>query len=295
MIISSKVTGRLEEVLFEDGQLVAEGDVLVRLDSRELQAELLSAEVNLTQAQQEYDRAISLKGSQAVSQSRVEELTALLGAAEAMVEAQAARLEEYTIRAPFSGKVGVNRLSRGALIDPSTQITTLDDLGLIKVDFAIPETEMQNVAIGSSVRASSRALNDFEVEGRIESLEVRIDPVNRTIGAVATFENTQDLLRPGMFLNLNIALQEREDAIFVAEEALAPSGPQQFLFVVKDGRIEKRQVVLGLREASLVEVSKGIEAGELVVVRGVQFLRDGMDVEIQQEIQPGASPTYNQS
>lgn len=295
VIISSKVTGRLEEILFEDGQSVQEGDVLVRLDSRELQAELLSAEVTLRQADQEYERAISLSGTQAVSQSRVEELTALRDAAGARVQAQAARLEEFTIRAPFSGRVGVNRLSRGALIDPSTQITTLDDLALIKVDFAIPETEIQNVSLGTAVTATSRAVNKSAVEGRIESLETRVDPVNRTIGAVATFENKTGLLRPGMFLNLNIALQERDDAVFIAEEGLSPSGQQQFAYVVRDNVIEKRELILGLRESGLVEVLSGVEAGDLVVVRGVQFLRQGMKVEIQQQIEPGTAPNYTQS
>ena len=295
VIISSKVTGRLEAILFEDGQNVQEGDVLARLDSQEPQAELLSAEVALRQTEQEYERAISLRGTQAVSKSRVDELTALRDAAEAMVQAQAARLQEFTIRAPFSGRVGVNRLSRGALIDPSTSITTLDDLAVIKVDFAVPETEIQNAAIGTAVRATSRALSDFEVDGQIESLETRIDPVNRTIGAVARFDNKDGLLRPGMFLNLNIALRERDDAVFIAEEGLSPSGQQQFAYVVHDNVIEKRELVLGLRESGLVEVLNGLEAGDLVVVRGVQFLRNGMQVEIQQQIEPGTTPTYTQS
>ncbi len=296
VIITSKVTGRLEDVFFEDGQDVKTGDVLVTLDSRELEAELKSAEVQLTQVQQEFDRVMSLRGSQAVSESRAEELTAQLGSAEAQVAARAARLEEFTIRAPFAGTLGVNRLSRGTLISQSTEITTLDDLSLIKVDFTVPETVMLKTSQGDQIRATSRALEGFAVEGSIESLETRIDPVNRTIGAVAVFDNQDRLLRPGMFLNLTIALQEKENAIFVAEEALAPSGARQFVYVINDKNVaEKREVTLGLREPGLVEIVSGVAAGELIVVRGIQFMREGSPVEILETIAPGSTPSYQQS
>jgi membrane fusion protein (multidrug efflux system) len=289
------VTGRLDEILFVDGQEVKEGDVLLRLDAADLAAELENAKATLKRAQQDYDRAVPLRGSQAVSQARLDELFALRDAAEASVAAHAARLGEFTIKAPFDGTVGVNRLSRGAVIRPETPITTIDDLRIIKVDFAVTETVIQKITEGDRIVATSRALDGAKIEGKIQSIETRIDPVNRTIGAVAVFDNEKRLLRPGMFLSLRISLDERSGAVFVAEEALAPSGGKQFVFVIDNNVVERREVVVGLREPGLVEIKQGIKVGEVVVVRGTQFMRDGAEVVIQERIEPGQAPSYRQS
>jgi membrane fusion protein (multidrug efflux system) len=184
------------------------------------------------------------------------------------------------LRAPFAGRVGLRRVSLGSLVGPATVITTLDDTRTIKLDFDVPETALSHLATGLKVVAHSAAWPDVSFEGTVESIDTRVDPISRTLTVRALVPNAEYLLRPGMFLRVEL-LRHDVTALMVPEQAIVPEQSRQFVFVVGEGgMVAKRQVRIGRRRPGQVEVVDGVAAGEDVVVEGTQKAQDGARVQI---------------
>ena len=181
------------------------------------------------------------------------------------------------IRAPFSGRVGLRRVSVGTLINPGDVITTLDDTSVIKLDFSVPETFVSMLREGLSVRATAPAFPGRSFAGKVASIDSRVDVNTRSVTVRALLANEDGALRPGMFLNVALAKDERETLI-IPEEALTPEAERQFVFVVADGKARRREVRIGGRSPGNVEILAGLDAGDRVVVEGTQKVRDGAPV-----------------
>jgi membrane fusion protein (multidrug efflux system) len=195
------------------------------------------------------------------------------------------------IRAPFGGKVGLRRVSVGSLINPGTTITTLDDTSIIKVDFAVPENFLATLDEGQAVTAQTSAFQGRPFSGKVISVDSRVDPATRSVTVRAAIPNPDNLLKPGMFLDVRLARDER-DALLIPEEALVPEQSRQFVFVVSGGKAAKREVRIGRREPGRVEVVAGLTADERVVIEGTQKIRDGSpvrDTPAAAEAQPAAA------
>jgi membrane fusion protein (multidrug efflux system) len=280
VMITSKVAGIVDKVNIAEGERVKQGHVLVQLDDREAAAEL-EAQKALTQAAfLAYERAIKLKENQNVAQARVDELLSTWKNGEARIRIIQARLADLKIVAPFSGKVGLRRVSVGALIQPGTVITTLDDVDTIRLKFSVPETLLTHLKPGLEVEATATAYPGRVFKGTITSIDSRVDQISRAVEIRADIPNAEGLLKPGMFMSYKLALQRRENAVLVPEEALLTEGVRQYVFVVADGRTTKREVKLGERGTGDVEVLSGLKAGEIVVVAGIQKVRNGTAVRI---------------
>ena len=212
-----------------------------------------------------------------VSQSQLEQLEATLHANEARVTAAEAQLADLVIRAPFEGRTGLRRVSVGSLVSPGTVITTLDDTKIIKLDFAVPETFISILREGLPVVAHSVAFPNREFKGAIASIDSRLDPTTRAVMVRAELPNSDGALKPGMFLNVSLR-EERGQVITIPEEALVPEEGRQFVFVVTDERVQKREVSIGRRKPGKVEIVSGLAAGDRIVVEGTQKVRDGVRV-----------------
>ena len=245
--ITPKMAAIVERIGFTEGQWVVAGDVLVELDANELKANLEEKRAVRDEARKLYDRARSLLKNRNVSQSRVDTLFAALQATEARVRADEARLGEYVIRAPFAGRLGLRRVSVGALVTPGTMITTLDDTSRIKVDFRVPATALAHVRPGLAIEARSASYPDRAFAGEVVTIDSRIDPVTRAIELRAHFANADGRLKPGMFLIAALSLATRDDAVLIPEEAVVASGNDHFVFTVVDGKAVKKSVTLGQR------------------------------------------------
>ncbi len=276
--VTGKVTGIVERIHFREGQRVAAGAVLVKLDTAELEAELEEERAARDNAQRLYERARKLLAGRNVSEARVDELYARLQAAEARVRANEARVAEYVIRAPFAGRLGLREVSPGALIRPGTRITTLDDTTTIKLDFEVPETALARLVPGLDVSAQGVAIPGRVFFGKVTTVDSRLDPATRSVRVRAKIPNPDDALKPGMFLTVTLVLGVKRDAVLVPEEAVVTAGAGQFVYVVRDGKAVRTRVVLGQRLPGEVEALVGLEPGDLVVVGGVQKLRDGAPV-----------------
>ncbi|MCS6892335.1 MAG: efflux RND transporter periplasmic adaptor subunit [Rhodovarius sp.] len=278
--ITAKVAGIITAIHFQEGQMVREGQVLVELDSASVRAEYDQARAAADDARLQLQRARALPAGQAVAQAQIDRLDAALRQAEGRVRQFQARLEELRITAPFSGRVGLRTVSIGALIQPGTLITTLDDTSRVRVEFSVPEIFIARVRPGSQVTATSVAYGARRFEGRVTVADTRIDPATRTLRLVSEFDNPDDALKPGMFLNVQIVLETREQALLVPEEALDPVGDRNFLYVVRQGRAARQEVQVGQRLAGEVEITRGIEPTDQVVVRGLQRLRPNAPVRV---------------
>lgn len=280
--ITTKVTGIIKSINFVEGQFVEKGHVLVELDNRELKATLAASVADAHTARQNYERAAQLLSSGSAAKARVEDLQMALQAAEARAEAARARLADFTIMAPFGGRLGLRRISAGALVSQGTMITTLDDIGVVKLDFSMPETLIARVKPGAKVAARADALPGRDFEGIIRTVDSRVDPATRAVEVRAEVPNPEKVLQPGMLLAVQVILERREGALLIPEEALVPEGTQQFVYVIDNGRAAKKPITIGERLRGSVEVRDGLSEGTPVIIGGLQRLREGVAVRVSQ-------------
>lgn len=277
--VQPRISSLVESFSFSEGQLVAAGDVLVQLEDNEIVAGLALARANLSESRSLYNRSKSLADTQAISASNLDELLAQVRVDEASVEAARARLDNTVIRAPFSGRVGLRRISPGSLVNSSTVITTLDDVSKIKLDFAVPETFLTVLSEGMRISARSLVYPDRVFNGVVTSIDTRLDPISRAVQVRAILPNDDGLLKPGMFLSVDLQ-RDRGEVVVAPEQAIVPEGGNQFVFVVADGVAEKRLIVLGRRIPGFVAVESGLSAGESVITEGTHKVQDGSAVEV---------------
>lgn len=276
--IRSRVVSLVERIAFVEGQVVKAGDLLIELESSEIVAGLALAEASLSESLSLYNRNKALSDTQAISASSLEQLLAQVKVNEALVVAAKARLANTRIRAPFSGRIGLRRVSPGSFVNTSTVITTLDDISRIKLDFSVPETFMTVVSEGMKILARSIVFPDRVFEGTISSVDTRLDPVSRAVQVRAIISNTDGALKPGMFMTVDLQ-RDRGDVLVAPEQAIVPEGTTQYVFVVADGVVDKRVVILGRRIPGFVVIREGLTAGESVVTEGTGKVRQGSRVE----------------
>jgi len=291
VVITAKQTGNVAIIGFEEGQKVNANHILIELENKERRADLDQARADLEQSRaardeirQSLDRAKQLRASGNVTEARLDQLESQFRAAEGRVRSMEARirsvdarLDDVRLNAPFAGRVGLRQVSIGALVQPGTTITTLDDVSKIKVDFNVPEIFLGRLRPDLEVVAKSSAYPGKTFIGKVTAIDTRIDPATRSVKVNAMFDNPNEELRPGLFLSVEIVLEKRE-AVLVAEEAVLAEGIKHFVFVVKDNKIERREIKLNQRLPGEVEVASGLKADEVVVARGIQRVRHNQTV-----------------
>ena len=277
--VTAKVSEVVREVHFESGDRVGKGAVLVTLSGQQQQAALREAEAAATEAERLYRRQQELAVQQLIARSQLDSQRAARDTARARVEQVRAQLGERVIRAPFAGVLGIRQVSPGALVSPGTPIATLDDLTRMYVDFPVPEGALAHVAPGQTVRGRVGAWPDQRFEGTVETVDARVDPSTRSVTVRASFPNPDRLLRPGMLVTAQLEQRERQ-ALLVPEIAIVQVGQSSFAWRVKeDGSVEQAPVSLGARASGQVEILRGLEPGDRIVVDGTGKLRPGATIE----------------
>lgn len=270
----------VKSVLFEDGEIVSRGQLLIELSDREEKARVNELAINIAEAKRQLDRIKGLAKQSAASEQLLDEQRARVDALEAQKDVVDAQLSELQVRAPFSGRLGIRQVSIGSLVRPGDVISTLDDLSILKVDFSISELHFASVENGQTIVATSIAYPGESFTGLITSIDSRIDPVTRAIQVRAQIPNSDLKLRPGMLLQINVE-KRVVDALVIPEGALVSEGESQFVFVIDDeGKARKTKVVIGQRKPGWVQIIDGIDAGQEVIVEGTLKLRDGSGVKV---------------
>jgi membrane fusion protein (multidrug efflux system) len=291
--ISSTVTELVERIYFDDGQRVNKGDVIIEMDAAEELAQMVEERSRLNQAERELARAKGLVESGAVSESAFDEAQRAFDAATARITAIQSRIDQRILRAPFDGLTGLRMISPGALAQPGTVITTIDDTSLMKLDFFVPSVFLETLRVGLPIEASARAFPDLVFSGEIRGIDSRIDPVTRSIMVRAVIPNQENLLRPGLLMQVNLSKNQRR-ALTVPEEAVTLDGSNASVWRIETGPdgltvAQKVPIELGVRQYGEVEVLSGLASGDQVVTHGVDRLRPGAVVRIA-AVDDGSSP-----
>jgi membrane fusion protein, multidrug efflux system len=278
--ISAKVTETVARINFADGEKVRAGDVLVELTGRAEVAALKEAQFAYKDAERQRERLSAIVKQGTVTQSQLDQQTAVRDQANARSEAIRARLSDRVILAPFSGLVGFRMISPGALVTPGTAITTLDDVSSLKLDFTVPEMQLAAVHIGDKVTASSSAYPGKIFQGDVVSIDSRIDPATRAIKVRARIENPDLTLRSGMLMATNLQARTR-NALSVPEIAVQQQGAQAFVYRVDGKNIAERvDVRVGARHDGMVEIIEGLNVSDAIVTDGSGRLRQGAAVKL---------------
>ncbi|MGE8619597.1 MAG: efflux RND transporter periplasmic adaptor subunit [Achromobacter spanius] len=279
VVLRPEVAGRIQSIEFKEGQPVARGQVLIRLDDSVPRAELAQARANLTLAQSHYRRAVELQGKGFVSQQARDESASTLKVQEAAVALAQARLDKMTISAPFAGIVGLRSVSVGDYVNQGQDLAPLEAIDPLKVDFRVPEMYLSKVRMGQQLTLRLDALPGQERQGQVYAVSPLVDAGGRSILLRATVANNDAVLRPGMFARVQL-LFNQDKALVAPEAALSPSGETQYVYRVKDGKAERREVTIGERREGRVEILTGVAVDDQLVVAGIQRVTDGAAVNV---------------
>lgn len=288
--LTAKVSDKVKAVNFTDGAHVEQGTIIVTLDNAEELANVSAALASYTEARLNYDRIKNLHESGNVSKAALDTATRTLDEARARLEAARARAGDYVITAPFEGVLGLRQVSPGTLVSPGTEITTLDDISIIKVDFSVPEKFLSALAEGQEIVTHAAAYPERDFRGVVKTVGTRVDPVTRMVTVRAEIPNPEGLLRPGMLLTVDLISNARQ-SLSVPESAIVPVGERHFVFRVGEQNTAGRvTIAIGGRYQGRVEVTSGLERGDLVVYSGTVNLQDGLSVRILNRREPPPLP-----
>ena len=284
VFITSKYSDLVDQIFFNDGQLVNKGDTLIRLNNQEELAKVSELEANLSESMAQLKRFQDLLSSKATSKSLVDQQEAKTKAIAAQLQSARTKLNDLVIKAPFDGVLGFRDVSLGSYIDAGSIITSLDDLSLIKVDFNLPERFLPTIKLGQSIIALNSAYKNKQFIGKISSIDTRINPVTRSLKVRAEIPNKDLALRPGMLLNIELVRQV-ETLLQIPESSIIPIEDNHFIFTVSGDDPQKftairKSITIGRRLPGVVEVIAGIKQDELIVIEGALKLRDGAKVKV---------------
>lgn len=273
--IVTNTSDYLTALHINEGQRVEKGQLIAQLNDVEERARVAELSASLLDQKRQLDRVKNLAKTQATAQSLLDEQQTRVNTTQAQLDAVKARLNEMTIRAPFSGVLGLRQVSEGAYLTSGTVLTTLDDLNLIRLEFSIAEYYLAQLKPGMAVNSTSVAYPGKTFTGQIKAIDTRLDPVTRSVKVHALVPNDQLELRPGMLLNVSVTLAELQ-ALQISEKAIVPLQNKHYVFVVnKDNRVTQTEVQLGQRMPGLVEIVSGLNAGDEVVIEGTTKIRSG--------------------
>lgn len=284
--ITSEQSRRLISIHFEDGELVERGDLLFQLDVRDLEVRKMELEALLELAKLNQERTRNLLSQQATTEAEFDSLRAQVRVLESQIENVTTELDRARITAPFSGRIGLRRVSPGAWLTPSTTMATLADDSRVKIDFKLPERFASAVSIGSPFRFRVETSPHWK-EATVTAIEPRIEIATRSLIIRGEADNSEGLFFPGAFVQVELTVTQRENALLVPSKAIVPSMTGNSVFVVVDGKAEERRVETANRTADRVEVTSGVQVGDRVILDNLLRMRNGSDVEIREVVEPG--------
>lgn len=273
IILTAQSTDRVKSVHFDDSDNVKKGQLIIALEHAQEQAEVKELEIKFAEQQRQLQRLLDINKTSAPAESAIDSQKSLMETTQAQLSVAKIRLSEKFVYAPFAGKLGLRQISQGQLLTSNTEITTLDDLSQIKVEFELPEKFLNRVSFGQSVTAKNIAY-PLEFNGKITSIASRLDKATRSFKVRAIFPNKQLKLRAGMLLQLIVETKSVE-VLTVPETAIIPINAEHYVYQVIDNKVHRVQVITGRRKPGIVEVVSGLVEGDIVVSQGVIKVREG--------------------
>jgi membrane fusion protein (multidrug efflux system) len=297
--VSADLPGIVERIAFDSGRTVRQGDVLVELDTRQEQAQLVAAEAQRDLTRLTFERMRDLVKDDAVSRAEYDRAAAEFKQAEARIGEIKATIARKTIRAPFGGILGIRQVNLGQYLAGGDPVVPLQALNPIYVNFGVPQQDAAQVRIGRGVRITAENLGGAAFTGRVTAINSVVDETTRNIQVQATLANPGGRLRPGMFVQTELNLGASHSVVAVPASAVnyAPYGDSVFIVTdLKDPNgktyrgVRQQVVKLGGGRGDQIAVVSGIKPGEEVVTSGVFKLRNGAAVTVNNKVQPSNSP-----
>jgi membrane fusion protein (multidrug efflux system) len=279
-----EIAGKVSGIHFREGSRVRAGQLLLEIDDTQLRAERDRAAYRLSLAERSETRQRRLLDEGLTSQEEYDFALSELNVLKAELELAEARLVKTSIHAPFEGVIGLRDVSVGSYLTPQTRIATLQDVDPVKIDFSIPEKYVGDLSAGATIEFRTKASERVHT-GTILAVEPRVDLDTRSLTLRATSPNPDGALVPGAFADVEIVVRRIEGALAVPSRAIIPELGGKKVFIVEGGEAQPRSVETGLRTADLVEVTRGLEPNDRVVVTAIQRMRTGLPVEIEEEEQ----------
>ena len=297
--VSADLPGTVERIEFDSGRAVRAGDVLAVLDTRQEQAQLAAIEARRELAQLTLARVQELLKEKVISKAEFDRATAEAQQTEAQLGEIKAVIQRKTIRAPFSGVLGLRQVNLGQYLAGGDPLVTLQALNPIYVNFGVPQQSAGQVPAGRRVRITSETIGGVEWSGRVTALDSLVDEATRNIQVQATLANADGKLRPGMFVQVEVVLGAAESVVVLPASAIsyAPYGDSVFIVTdlkTEDGRtyrgVRQQLVKVGRSRGDQVAVLSGVKAGDEVVSSGLFKLRNGAAVQVNNAVRPANSP-----
>ncbi|MCK9422002.1 MAG: efflux RND transporter periplasmic adaptor subunit [Bacteroidales bacterium] len=279
--LRSEIPGRVISISFEEGSPVVKGALLVKIDDRELQAQLKKLQVDEKQAHDDLYRKEKLLELKAVSQEEYDKSFNTLGIIQAQEELLRTQISKTEIYAPFSGQIGLRQVSPGGFVSSATLVARLQQTNPIKIDFAIPEKYREHVGKGTLIKFSVEGI-DSAFTGHVFAIEPKIDPGTRNVSLRASCPNSNGMLIPGAFARVDILLESIRDALVVPSEAIIPQLNGEKVFLCKNGKARSQIIMTGIRTEREVQVVKGLQPGDTVITTAILQLREEMPVNIKE-------------
>src|SRR5690242_3752029 len=298
VVVSADLPGTVDRIAFDSGTFVHQGDVLVQLDTRQERAQLAAVEAERELAVLNFGRMKDLLAQRVISQSEYDRATADQKQTDARVGEIRATIDRKTIRAPFSGVLGIRKVNRGQYLAAGDPIVPLQALQPIYVNFGVPQQDVARVKVGGDIRITAEELPGVELTGRVSAINSIVDEATRNVQVQATLPNRDGRLRPGMFVQTALTVGATNTIVALPAPAIsyAPYGDSVFVVTeLKDpnGRsykgVRQQFVKLGASRGDQVAVLSGIKPGDEVVTSGVFKLRNGAAVLVNNKVTPANS------
>jgi membrane fusion protein, multidrug efflux system len=296
--VSADLPGLVDRIGFDSGRTVKKGDELVHLDTRQEEAQLAGAEAQLQLARLNFERMQGLVDQDAVSRAEYDAAAAAHKQAEARLREIRATIERKTIRAPFSGMLGIRQVNLGQFLTGGTPVVALQSLDPIYVNFGVPQQDAAEMRHGRTVRIAVGELGDVVFAGRVSAVDSVVDEKTRNVQIQATLANPGGRLRPGMFVQTQVLLGPSRPVVALPASAISYAPYGDSVFVVTDmktpeGRayrgVRQQVVKLGAARGDQVAVLSGVKPGDEVVTSGAFKLRNGAPVQVNNKVQPANS------
>lgn len=274
-------SGEIVAFPVESGQRIKKNDVVMRLDARDAQLQVRVADTRVKEAENTLERSRRLRDNNVRSKANVEDAEVILERAKLELAQAREALADRTMRAPFDGIVGIPEVEIGDRVTTASKIITIDDRSTLLAEFEVAERNLSRLKIDMPVTARTPSFRDRDIDGHIIRIDSRVDPISRTVRVRAEFHNEDDSLRPGMsfFVNLDLPGQL---FVSVPELALQWQNGESFVWRITDGKSQRIPVISKRRLNNKVLIEGDLKPGDVVVVEGVQRLRNGREVAISQ-------------
>ncbi|HLW08687.1 MAG TPA: efflux RND transporter periplasmic adaptor subunit [Marinilabiliaceae bacterium] len=278
--VTTEVSGMVSAIHFEDGMTVKKGDLLVRINDDELQAQLEKAEHQRDLVRQTLERQEVLLKKDAISLEAFDKVKTDLLVLDSEVQLLNVKISKTYIKAPFSGRVGFRNVSQGSYLQPGMVITRLVKTSPLRLEFAVPERYQSEKLTGRNVQFTVAGFND-QFTAEIYAKEPQVDERTRSLVLRSRYANTDQRLLPGMFANITVPIQRLENVVQVPAQAIIPEMNGETVFLYKNGVALKQNVVTGIRNENNVAITEGLAAGDSVITSGILQLRHQMPVKVQ--------------